>query len=60
MYFFMYRYCRMSFYDTSLIKTLLPLGACGISMGLGIACKWTGVYAGVGLAVLFFATLYRR
>lgn len=60
MYFFMFRYCRMSFYDTSLIKTLLPLGACGIAMGLGIACKWTGVYAGIGLAVLFFATLYRR
>ncbi len=60
MYFFMYRYCRMSFYDTSLGKTLLPLGACGISMGLGIACKWTGVYAGIGLAVLFFSTLYRR
>lgn len=60
MYLFMYRYRRMSFYDTSLIKTLLPLGACGISMGLGIACKWTGIYAGAGLAVLFFATLYRR
>ena len=60
MYYFMYRYCRMSFYDTPLYKTLLPLGACGISMGLGIASKWTGVYAGLGLAVLFFHTLYRR
>lgn len=60
MYYFMYNYCRMSFYDTPLYKTLLPLGACGISMGLGIACKWTGVYAGAGLAVLFFHTLYRR
>lgn len=60
MYYFMYKYCRMSFYDTPLYKTLLPLGACGIFMGLGIASKWTGVYAGVGLAVLFFHTLYRR
>ena len=60
MYYFMYRYCRMSFYDTPLYKTFLPLGACGICMGLGIACKWTGVYAGAGLAVLFFFTLYRR
>ena len=60
MYYFMYRYCRMSFYDTPLYKTLLPLGACGIAMGLGIASKWTGVYAGLGLAVLFFHTLYRR
>lgn len=60
MYYFMYRYCRMSFYDTALSKTLLPLGACGIAMGLGIASKWTGAYAGLGLAVLFFCTLYRR
>lgn len=60
MYYFMYRYSRMSFYDTPLRKTLIPLGLCGISMGLGVATKWTGVYAGVGLALLFFATLYRR
>lgn len=60
MYFFMYCYCQKSFYDTTLSKTLLPLGACGVCMGLGIACKWTGIYAGAGLAVLFFAALYRR
>jgi dolichyl-phosphate-mannose--protein O-mannosyl transferase len=29
-------------------------------MGLGVASKWTGAYAGIGLAILFFATLYRR
>lgn len=60
MYLFMYQYSRLSFYDTSLGKTLLPLGACGVSMGLGIACKWTGVYAGAGLALIFFAIIYRR
>ena len=60
MYYFMYCYSRLSFYDTPLWKTLLPLGACGICMGFGIAAKWTGVYAGGGLAVIFFATLYRR
>lgn len=60
MYYFMYQYCNMSFYDRPLKKTLLPLGACGISMGLGIACKWTGAYAGAGLAILFFAVLFRR
>lgn len=60
MYYFMYRYRQLSFYDTPLQKTFLPLGACGICMGLGIACKWTGVYAGAGLAVLFFSLLYRR
>lgn len=53
MYYFMYRYSRLSFYDTPLRKTFIPLGACGIAMGLGIACKWTGIYAGAGLAVIF-------
>ena len=60
MYYFMYQYSQLSFYDTPLKKTWLPLGACGICMGLGVASKWTGVYAGVGLALIFFSTLYRR
>ncbi|MDO5425275.1 MAG: phospholipid carrier-dependent glycosyltransferase [Eubacteriales bacterium] len=60
MFYFMYRYSRMNFYDTPLRRTFLPLGACGVSFGLGIACKWTGFYAGVGLAVLFFRVLYLR
>lgn len=60
MYFFMYKYYTMNFYDVPLKQTLLPLGACGIAMGLGVACKWTGAYAGVGLAILFFAVLLKR
>lgn len=60
MYFFMYEYCTLDFTETPLCRALLPLGACGISMGLGFACKWTGAYAGVGLAILFFATLYKN
>lgn len=60
MYLFMYHYTSLSFYDVPLWKTFLPLGACGLCMGLGIACKWTGVYAGAGLAVIFFGCLFRR
>lgn len=60
MYLFMYRYYTMSFTDTTLGRTFIPLALCGASMGLGIACKWTGVYAGAGLAILFFITLFRR
>ena len=60
MYLFMLMYYRMSFYDTPLRKTFVPLGLCGICFGLGAASKWTGLYAGAGLAVIFFITLYRR
>lgn len=60
MYYFMYQYTRMSFNDTPLKKTFVPLLCCGISMGLGCACKWPGVYAGIGLAILFFITMLRR
>ena len=60
MYYFMERYSRLSFYDTSLKKTWLPLGACGIAFGFGIASKWTGAYAGVGLAIIFFLQLFTR
>lgn len=60
MYYFMERYINLSFYDTSLKKTWIPLGACGIAFGFGIASKWTGAYAGAGLAVIFFAQLVLR
>lgn len=60
MYYFMYQYYNISFYDSPLWKTWLPLGACGVCMGFGIASKWTGAYAGCGLAVIFFSVLYRR
>ena len=60
MYYFMYQYSTLSFYDTPLKKTFIPLGLSGVFMGFGIACKWTGVYAGVGLAIIFFFTLFKR
>ncbi len=60
MYYFMEQYCSMSFYSTRLTKTFLPLGACGIAFGLGIATKWTGFYAGAGLAILFLLHLFKH
>lgn len=60
MYYFMECYLNLSFYDTPLKKTWIPLGACGIAFGFGIASKWTGAYAGAGLAILFFANLVLR
>jgi len=60
MCYFMYRYYEMSFYSDGLLNTLIPLGLCGISFGLGIASKWIGFYAGAGLAVTFFYVLFVR
>lgn len=60
MYYYMYQYYSMSFYDTPFHKTLIPLALSGLFMGLGIASKWTGIYAGIGLAILFFMTIWHR
>ena len=57
MYMFMVSYLREDFYG-DIKKLLVPLGLCGFSFGLGIASKWTGAYAGAGLAVIFFANLF--
>ena len=60
MYYLMYEYYRRSFYDQKLLKTFIPLGLCGIAMGLGCACKWPGVYAGLGLGAVFLLIMGRR
>ncbi|MBN1799749.1 MAG: glycosyltransferase family 39 protein [Spirochaetales bacterium] len=60
MYYFMYRYYRLSFFEHDLKKTLKPLLFCGICFGLGAACKWTALYGGAGLAVIFFIIISRR
>ncbi|MFZ5973959.1 MAG: phospholipid carrier-dependent glycosyltransferase [Bacillota bacterium] len=60
MFYEMYRYYTTSFYNQPLKDTLKPLLLCGIFFGLGIASKWIGLYAGAGLAFLFFLSLYNR
>ncbi len=60
MYLSMFVYYNMSFYTTSLFKTLIPLGLAGIFTGLAASSKWQGIYAAAGLAVIFFYTLYQR
>lgn len=56
MYFFMYEYMTMDHENTPFWRTLVPLGLCGLSFGLGISSKWIGFYAAAGLAVLLFST----
>lgn len=60
MFFFMYWYSQMSFYDTPLWKTFIPLLGAAVSMGLGCASKWTAVYAAAGMAIFFFSVVYMR
>ncbi len=60
MYFFMLRYYQMSSNHVRLWRTLVPLALSGISMGCAIATKWIGIYAAIGLAVLFFFTVWVR
>ncbi len=60
MCYFMYVYWEMNFFVDKLSRTLIPLGLSGIMFGLGTASKWIGIYAGGGLAVAFFTTLYKR
>ncbi len=61
MYYFMYKYYSTSIYETSYKKDFAVLALCGISMGLGIASKWTGVYAAVfGLLPLWIIAFCRK
>ena len=68
-YLFMARYMQTDVFkeeehpglvSKTYLRTLVPLLLCGISMGLSIASKWIGIYSAVGLALLFFITLYRQ
>ena len=38
----------------------LPMALGGVAFWLGCASKWTGIYAGAGLAVLYLGVLYAR
>ena len=59
-YLFMFRYFQMDWKQVKFAKTLIPLGLCGVTMGVAIATKWIGVYAAVGLALLFFWKLFNE
>ncbi len=60
MYLFMFLYIEKSLGGASLQKSLPFLGLSGLFFGLGASTKWQGLYAGIGLAVLFFYCLFRR
>ena len=53
-YFFMLRFIQTDVIREKLSISLMNLALSGLFMGLAIASKWIGIYAGAGLAVLFF------
>jgi predicted membrane-bound dolichyl-phosphate-mannose-protein mannosyltransferase len=55
-YYFMYDSFITKSYLVGLKKSLLPLLLAGIFWGLGCASKWTAVYAGAGLAMLYLTS----
>lgn len=57
--YFMLWYCQ-SVLQKGVGGSLLPMALGGIAFGLGCASKWTGIYSGAGLAVLYLGVLYAR
>ncbi len=51
-FLFMWRWISAP-YDRKMRKSWMDLFLCGLSFGLGCASKWTVLYAGAGLAVLW-------
>ncbi|MGE4352807.1 MAG: phospholipid carrier-dependent glycosyltransferase [Oscillospiraceae bacterium] len=53
-FLFMFLFVRQDPDKTKLRARLLPLALCGITWGIGCACKWTVVYDGAALALIWF------
>ncbi len=60
MYLFMFRYSQMRWRRDGFARSLLPLGLSGLFMGVAWATKWIGIYGSVGLAVIFFWTVWKN
>lgn len=59
-FFFMARFMQRDLLAVPVKKLLPDLALCGLMMGCAIASKWIGIYAGAGLAVLYFWTCARH
>ena len=57
--YFMVWYAQ-SVLEKGVNKSILPMALAGLAFGLGAASKWTGIYAGAGLAILYFGVLWAR
>ena len=57
MFLFMFDYICEDFEARPFWKKLVALGLSGVAFGLGASSKWTCLYSGAGLAVLYFGDL---
>ena len=60
MYLFMYKFYEENYNVSGLKNVFKYLALAGICFGLGVASKWTCVYAGAGLAVIFAVYMVKR
>ena len=60
MFFFMYLYIDETRNGAGAARRYALLLLCGVSMGLACATKWTGAYAALGIAILFFVFLVKH
>jgi len=59
-YFFMLRFMQIDLRSEKVGTALIPLAFSGFFMGISIASKWIGIYAGIGLAILYFWHCFRQ
>jgi len=59
-YLFMYIYYKKNYNLQSIKSTIFPLAMAGLFFGLSAASKWTGIYAGIGLGIIFFYSIALR
>lgn len=57
MFDFMLTFVQMDFRESRLSDLMMPLLWSGLFFGIGAASKWTVIYGGLGLAVLYFVKL---
>lgn len=60
MFYFMYDCFVYGAVEMGYKRYVAHLAVCGIMFGLGCAAKWIGIYAGLGLAFLFFIGKYKE
>lgn len=58
-YLAMFVFYRNARHGVSFWKWLLPLGIAGAMFGCGASVKWSGVYAGLGLFIIFVTVVVR-